>query len=567
MAVIDGYLQRVRRRLGSPAPLPLHTDWRQLLKGDEKAWRQARRKAEGGPKVLIATGIGGHEGLTSVESLLAVALTLRGAEVHFLLCDGFLPACMRATSQKFKMTSEFAEHGPANALCPKCSRLGAETYAPLGLPVHHYSELVTAAEQEAAGDIAGSIPVEQIADFRLDGLAVGEHALAGALRYFARGSLEGEAFGEAILRRYLRASVLTTFAVSRLLDDHDFACACFNHGIYVPQGLVGEVARNRGVRVVNWNPAYRKRCLIFSHNDTYHHTLMSEPTSMWENLPWTPVLDADLMAYLKSRWSGSQDWIWFHNDPQEDLARIAGEVGVDFSKPTIGLLTNVMWDAQLHYPANAFPNMLDWLLRTVAYFGGRPELQLVIRVHPAEIRGTVPSRQKIVEELQAHFPVLPDNVFVIPPESNVSTYAVMLQCDTVLIYGTKTGVELTSFGVPVIVAGEAWIRNKGVTLDAQTADDYFRYLDRLPSGAMLDEATLKRARRYAYHFFFRRMIPVSCIEPQEGWPPYRLSLTGLEALRPGREPGLDVICDGIMQGTPFVYPAERLRPGAPESSL
>ena len=129
----------------------------------------------------------------------------------------------------------------------------------------------------------------------------------------------------------------------------------------------------------------------------------------------------------------------------------------------------------------------------------------------------------------------------------------MLQCDSVVIYGTKTGVELTSLGVPVIVAGEAWIRNKGISIDAATAEEYFRILDRLPLGRTMDEETVRRARMYAYHFFFRRMIPLSMTRPVSRWRPYEIDIAGLEALRPGRDPGLDVICNGILQGTDFVY--------------
>ena len=77
------------------------------------------------------------------------------------------------------------------------------------------------------------------------------------------------------------------------------------------------------------------------------------------------------------------------------------------------MLTNVMWDAQLHYRANAFPNMLEWVIQTIRYFIGRPELQLLIRVHPAEIRGNLPSRQPLVAEIQREFPRLPRNVIVI----------------------------------------------------------------------------------------------------------------------------------------------------------
>lgn len=537
-------------------PPPVEPDWKQILKSDRTRWSEISKAAKGGLRVLIATSVGGHKPAMPMESLLAVALTLRGADVHFLLCDGVLPACMQATIGQFRDQSEFVRHGPVRSLCDNCFAIGYATYRPLGLPVHRYSRLITRTERRMADELSVSIPLSDIGDFRLDGLAVGEHALAGALRYFAKGDLGDEPYGEAVLRRYLEASLLTMYALRRLVDSFEFKVACFHHGIYVPQGVVGEVVRRREGRVVNWHTAYRKPCFIFSHHDCYHHTLMSEPPALWENMRWTPELESQVMDYLESRRRGTRDWISFHEKPEEDLAAIARDLGIDFSKPCVGLLTNVVWDAQLHYPANAFPNMLQWVMETISYFMKRPDLQLIIRVHPAEVRGTLPSRQPVVEEIRKLFPVLPENIIVIPPECPVSTYTVMEQCDSVIIYGTKTGVELSSLGIPIIVAGEAWIRNKGLTLDAHTAEQYFQLLDRLPLGERMGEASIRRARMYAYHFFFRRMIPLSMMEPTTSWPPYHLRISGLDDLMPGRDAGLDVICQGILEGSDFVYPAE-----------
>ena len=66
-----------------------------------------------------------------------------------------------------------------------------------------------------------------------------------------------------------------------------------------------------------------------------------------------------------------------------------------------------------------------------------------------------------------------------------------------------------------------------------------------------------RARKYAYHFFFRRMVPVPAGADQAR------AAVQVEHRTPGRpatrrHPGLDVICDGILNGTPFIYPAETL---------
>jgi hypothetical protein len=114
---------------------------------------------------------------------------------------------------------------------------------------------------------------------------------------------------------------------------------------------------------------------------------------------------------------------------------------------------------------------------------------------------------------------------------------------------------LSSVGLPVIVAGEAWIRNKGFTHDASSPEEYFRLLEQLPFPQPLGPDQLARARRYAYHFFFKRMIPLPFIEPKAGYPIYRLKLETLEQLLPGHSQGLDTICVGFVGRSAFLLAA------------
>ncbi len=529
-----------------------YPDWRAILATKQSLWASARGAAQGGPRVLMASSIGSYAHAVTLESALAVALTLRGAEVHALLCDGAMTACAECEASLYPDIDAFVRSGPSRDLCRDCRWPAEEVYRQLGITVHRYSDWLSAQERVEAKALASTVPAAEIEAFTLDGMAIGEHAYAGALRFFATGSLDDEPHAEAVLRRYLESALLTAYATRRLLRTVAFSSAVFTHGIYVPWGIVGEVARHEGVHVSAWNVAYRKRRFIFSHDDTYHHTLLREPKEHWEDLELSDTQDRELMQYLASRREGLFDWIVFHRPSRQDPDAIAAQVGLDPSKPVIGLLTNVAWDAQLHYPANAFPNMLEWLVQTCQYFATRPDLQLLMRVHPAEISGFPPSRQPILSELRKRLPTLPPNVFVVPPESGMSTYALMSLCNAAIIYGTKMGVELSSIGQPVIVAGEAWIRNKGITHDASTPDEYFAILDRLPFAERLSPLLLTRARRYAYHFFFNRMIPLPFIEPKAGYPIYRLKLSGLEQLLPGASAGLDTICDGILGKGPFV---------------
>jgi hypothetical protein len=526
--------------------------WAEVIGADAGMWDSARTAATGGPRVLMATAIGSYAHAMSLESALAAALTFRGAEVHALLCDAAMTACAECEASLYPDVAKFVRNGPSRDLCRDCQWPAERVYAQLGLRVHRYSDWLTADDRAHAATLASSIRFDQIQECTVDGVAIGEHAYAGALRFFATGSLDEEPHAESILRRYLESALLTAYATRRLLRALNFTSVVFTHGIYVPWGIVGEVSRQEGVHVSTWNVAYRKRRFIFSHDDTYHHTLMTEPRDYWENLELSPAQERELMHYLSSRREGLFDWIVFHRPKRHDQQELATRLGLDPAKPVIGLPTSVTWDAQLHYPANAFPNMLEWLVQTCEYFATRPDLQLLIRVHPAEISGFPKSRQPILTELRKRLPTLAPNVFVVPPESDMSTYVLMSMCNAAVIYSTKMGVELTSVGLPVIVAGEAWIRNKGLTHDASSPEEYFRILGRLPFPERLGAGQLARARRYAYHFFFNRMIPLPFIEPKAGYPIYRLKLDKLGQLLPGHSPGLDTICDGILAGTPFV---------------
>jgi capsular polysaccharide biosynthesis protein len=541
-----------------------HARWPELLGRDfpEFQKRAADLPADA-PRVLLVPSTG-HPTFTTLDSLLAVALTLRGARVDVLLCDEALPACHNCLLGKLQdewVTNEFLQYGPKRDICRTCYSPAAAMFGTLGIRVLGYGDFLEPEDKESAWRLARTLTPDEICAYTEDGVPVGEHARAGAIRFFARASLDREPHGIDVLRRYFAAALMSRLALERLLSQTQYVSATLNHGIYVPQGIVGAVARRHHVRIATWIVAYRKRSFIFSHGDTYHHTLMDEPVSNWEDMDWDEETEADLMQYLKSRWTGAEDWITFAKAPETALDAISRETGIDFSKPSIGLLTNVMWDAQLHYPQNAFRDMWEWLVATIKYFRQRPDLQLIIRVHPAELRGHVQSRQPVADEIRREFGELPPNIFLIPPDSPVSTYAVMLQCDSVLIFGTKTGVELASLGVPVIVAGEAWIRNKGITIDATAPEHYQELLESLPLGRRLDEKTMVRAKKYAYHFFFRRMIPVGAVEPAvvERWSPYLVTPTRLAALERGQDPGLDAICDGILDGREFIYPAETLR--------
>jgi hypothetical protein len=319
--------------------------------------------------------------------------------------------------------------------------------------------------------------------------------------------------------------------------------------------VLGEVAREAGVRVVNWGTSYRDRTVMYSHGDTYHRTMLHDPEELW-NVPLTDAQERRLLEFLSLRRRGEGDWQWV--TPEAALRRevqheesLAASLGLDRTRPVIGLLTNVLWDAQLYYEGQGFADMLEWLWCTIDFFARRPDLQLVIRIHPHEVKHG--NRQPVAAEIERRYDRLPENVRVVPYDDPTNTYALMDICQVVLIYGTKTGVELAPFGKPVVVAADAWIRGKGLTYDVATKDEYVELLGRIDRIPELSEHDITRARRYAYYFFFRRMIPLTSLE--ENRTDIALAVRTLDDLLPGRDAGLDVVCRGILEGEEFLFDA------------
>ena len=69
-----------------------------------------------------ASTVGGYGAGSVFESMLSVALTLRGARVHTLLCDRALPGCQRAEFADLPDPSVLVEYRLQERICDRLLR-------------------------------------------------------------------------------------------------------------------------------------------------------------------------------------------------------------------------------------------------------------------------------------------------------------------------------------------------------------------------------------------------------------------------------------------------------------
>lgn len=536
---------------------PLHKQWAQVMHNSQSLL--TKRSVATGPRVLFATSYGFKPYRLASESILAKSLQFRGAQVMSLACNKTLPACEWNRCGNHNPSP--GSYGPRMFtrtkmdVCRNCTHAVLDLYKQVGIPQILLNDFLRTDDMQRLVKIVDTQPYEKYDDFIYKDIKVSEHARSSVLRSLKRGTLQDDEYTRWLYRRYMISTMLLTDLTERLFAAIQPERVVAVHGVYMTHGTICEIARKHNIPVVVYGIPYRKGTIWLSHNDTYHRTLITEPTSRWEHLSLTPENERKLDTYMRSKISGGgYDYVSYHPNPILDKEVLVRELGLDVKHPIVSLFTNVLYDAQIYYDCNAFDNMIDWLFQTIKYFARKTEFQLVIRVHPAEAKGGFPTNQPITGEIRNQFPILPKNVKVIPPESDLSSYTLADISHASLIYATKMGLEIAIRGVPLIVAGETLCRRKGFSYDVETKEQYFKLLDSIPDLPRNSPEMIERAKKFAYHLFFRRMIDFPLFSTTD-WisaKAAKLQFQHLEELLPGNNRNLDTICDGILNGSPFV---------------
>jgi hypothetical protein len=187
--------------------------------------------------------------------------------------------------------------------------------------------------------------------------------------------------------------------------------------------------------------------------------------------------------------------------PTQGAEKTRNNLGLD-QRPVVLLATNVLGDSLTLGRQVFTKSMAEWIERTVQYFVARKDAQLVIRVHPGEIKSRGVS---IVEIIHRLMPELPEHIHLIKPEDKVNTYDLVEITDIGLVYTTTVGMEMAMSGIPAIVVGETHYRNRGFTIDPDSYVNYYKLLGAMlenPGAFRLPKEKIDLAWKYAYHFFF-----------------------------------------------------------------
>ncbi len=282
------------------------------------------------------------------------------------------------------------------------------------------------------------------------------------------------------------------------------------NGLILEMGIVFRVARHLGIPAVTYEFNDQREQIWLAQNSS----IMQQDTDyLVEARCHLPMTDAmyERLADLENARRGARVWgkskrLWQYVSSQgADETRKT--LGLD-DRPVVMLAANVLGDS-LTLGRDIFAaSMTEWITKTVQFFAARPDVQLVIRIHPGE--KLVPQAKSMGVVVREALPEIPNHIHVIGALDKVNTYDLIEIADLGLAYTTTVGLETAINGAPVISCGRTHYRGRGFTVDPNSWDEYFSALESVLSDLpahRLSDGQIAKAWNYAYRFFFEYPRP------------------------------------------------------------
>jgi hypothetical protein len=296
-------------------------------------------------------------------------------------------------------------------------------------------------------------------------------------------------------KKFVRGGIILVDAFEEIIDSYDIISVISHDDKYNLGGIPLRVANNKGVNAYSSMLGWVNGSLVISKisdGDSLPHFEQTSTINMFLDEPLNPMQDKKVDRAMKNR----------ANDTDEVRAQFSANSSrstpVSDDNFSIGMFTNLIWDANLETHGGAFSDPFSWISKSIEIVSQSEDIEMIIKTHPAEkVKGT---NQSVSKWISDKYPELPDNIILLDPTTDIDTYRLMQQLDAGTVYNSTTGIEMVYFGVPVVTAGQAPYQDLKITFDPESRSEYISQIENIKNIKLSDRREI-RGRRYLYFFF------------------------------------------------------------------
>lgn len=494
-------------------------------------------------KVLFFSAVPWERGI--VEHLLALGLRSRGHDVFQVHCSGGFPFCAMQSMRIEKPNCDFCKS--------RALKVQSALQVKQRLEINEY---ISPEERKEAQKISQATSPEDAEHLTLCGIPVGKITLRDVPQYFFYIPEYNDPKFLEIWPDLLESAILYTYASNRMIESLKPERAIVTSGKTISFAYFFELCKLKSIPVVTWDEsAFSRYKFTFSWNK-YATEYSGEAN--WDEVKKQKLLPEQVKQMDEYFNFAQKGLIGFQNLYNQEMTQKHGREILKSiplqNENYILLLSNVVWDTATLGLDKSFESMLDWLFKTIETLWDKNDVDLLIRVHPAETN--VPDEWKteitLDRYVQQQFGELPKHIHLVQGPDAPSSHRLAELSLMNIVYSTTAGLDLCMMGLRVLICGGVHYRNRGFTHDIDKKEEYLNLLlHPYQFNKYLNPEELELAKRYSNYFLFDSQVELKEFDLDTRQAAKLNTFKDYLTLNEGGNPVIERLCDAIIHQKPF----------------
>lgn len=480
------------------------------------------------------------------ESTILKGLLNVGTDIKYILCDAVFSECDIFPK---------SENPRVESSCSDCIKFVTNFVGQNDIPFEWFSRYLTEEDYRIATEWANSVPNDDLLTAEYKGWEISKWVIGSVHTYFRISYIDiSDAEIAKVVRNYLYSGLIACIGLDRIFESYKPDLLFLFNGRLSSTRIALELAKRKNIKVITHERGYLKESLLLKENVTCIDLKQTrESWQHWGSVPLTKEELFTISNFLNDREYGN-NLNWYQFSPKlQTIEKIRKQLSIPNNKLVWVLFTSSD-DEVISDPdwKSCFTTQMDWILSTVHFVSIHKNIELIIRIHP-NTAGKYASGNnfKQLSELQELNQRLPDNIKMIMPEEEVSSYTLMELSTVGLAFQSTVGLEMACKGKHVIMTTLRFLGDPAFVTTINFKDEYYSALEdalNIPIG-YIDIKKQIYAYRYAYLLFFRIPIPFPLIKMNDPIHAYR-AYNSNDDLMPNKDIYLDRIIDIILNNQP-----------------
>jgi hypothetical protein len=364
----------------------------------------------------------------------------KGDNVHFLICESSLSFC---------------ESNPEHSLeiCTQCHLTRNRGFDKINLPAENIHKL-SIMDYQSNITLPEFKTIKELKDFEINGIDFGNAVASSliSLRREPNPALEHE-------QNFLKELIIDSVAIYHSVYDHlkklETDIFYLFNGRFATLRPALRAAQNLGIKTFTHEAGGSINKYFLVENNYPHEIdyIKNDINLKWndDRIPLAEKAQIAEKSYLEKKMGIKQGWYSFtgnqkKNQLPDNFAKNKRNI-VFFNSSEDEFQTIESWKNSIYERQNE-------AIRKIVESVPDKDFHFYLKVHP-NLKGI--SNSQMVEIANLNYP----NLTVVPPESDVHSYAMVEAAEKIIVFGSTIGIESVFWDKPVILLGRAFYEDLG----------------------------------------------------------------------------------------------------------